>query len=105
MTNRGLRLVAPAKLTVSLRVTGRRTDGFHLIDAEMVSLALHDELTVRPHDRIELTITAPKEVVEAFETHRQLVMGETLAVEATASVQGTEPVIRVGPIAAATRPD
>ncbi|HET6951445.1 MAG TPA: 4-(cytidine 5'-diphospho)-2-C-methyl-D-erythritol kinase [Acidimicrobiales bacterium] len=41
-------LLAPAKLTVSLRVTGRRDDGYHLIDAEMVSLDLADELTFRP---------------------------------------------------------
>jgi 4-diphosphocytidyl-2-C-methyl-D-erythritol kinase len=39
-------LVAPAKLTLSLRVTGVRPDGFHLIDAEMVSLDLADELEV-----------------------------------------------------------
>jgi len=38
-------LTAPAKLTVSLRVTGVRVDGYHLIDAEMVSLDLADELT------------------------------------------------------------
>jgi 4-diphosphocytidyl-2-C-methyl-D-erythritol kinase len=39
-------LLAPAKLTVSLRVTGIRDDGYHLIDAEMVSLDLADELTI-----------------------------------------------------------
>lgn len=38
-------LLAPAKLTVSLRLTGLRDDGFHLIDAEMVSLDLADRLT------------------------------------------------------------
>ena len=36
---------APAKLTLSLRMTGVRSDGFHLIDAEMVSLDLADTLT------------------------------------------------------------
>lgn len=41
-----VRLLAPAKLTVSLRVTGVRDDGYHLIDAEMVSLDLCDELTI-----------------------------------------------------------
>ena len=35
-------LRAHAKLTLSLRVTGVRDDGYHLIDAEMVSLELHD---------------------------------------------------------------
>jgi 4-diphosphocytidyl-2-C-methyl-D-erythritol kinase len=39
-------LVAPAKLTVSLRVLGVRDDGLHLIEAEMVSLDLADRLEV-----------------------------------------------------------
>lgn len=41
-------LVAPAKLTLSLRVTGVRPDGFHLIDAEMVTLDLFDHLRIDP---------------------------------------------------------
>ena len=36
---------ALAKLTVSLRITGVRDDGYHLIDAEMVTVDLADELT------------------------------------------------------------
>lgn len=39
---------APAKLTLSLRVTGVRADGYHTIDAEMVSLDLHDEIEIIP---------------------------------------------------------
>lgn len=39
-------LSAPAKLTVSLRLTGLRDDGMHLIDAEMVSVDLYDTLVV-----------------------------------------------------------
>lgn len=38
-------VLAPAKLTVSLRVVGVRPDGYHLLDAEFVSLDLADELT------------------------------------------------------------
>jgi 4-diphosphocytidyl-2-C-methyl-D-erythritol kinase len=41
-------LRAHAKLTLSLRVTGVRGDGYHLIDAEMVSLDLADRLEVDP---------------------------------------------------------
>jgi 4-diphosphocytidyl-2-C-methyl-D-erythritol kinase len=41
-------LRAPAKLTLSLRITGVRPDGYHLIDAEMVSLDLCDEITIEP---------------------------------------------------------
>ena len=39
---------APAKLTLSLRITGVREDGYHLIDAEMVTLDWHDTLTIDP---------------------------------------------------------
>ncbi|HLI45183.1 MAG TPA: 4-(cytidine 5'-diphospho)-2-C-methyl-D-erythritol kinase [Acidimicrobiales bacterium] len=38
------RLHAPAKLTLSLAITGRRPDGYHLLEAEMVSLDLCDVL-------------------------------------------------------------
>ncbi|MGI8791698.1 MAG: 4-(cytidine 5'-diphospho)-2-C-methyl-D-erythritol kinase [Acidimicrobiales bacterium] len=41
-----MRVPANAKLTLSLRITGQRDDGFHLIDAEMVSLDLADELEI-----------------------------------------------------------
>lgn len=41
-------LRAPAKLTLSLSVTGVRPDGLHLILAEMVTLDLHDTLEVTP---------------------------------------------------------
>ncbi len=40
-------MLAPAKLTVSLRVTGVRPDGYHELDAEMVTLDLADELVLR----------------------------------------------------------
>lgn len=40
------RVVAPAKLTLSLRIVGLRNDGYHLIEAEMVSLSLHDILDI-----------------------------------------------------------
>lgn len=39
---------ALAKLTLSLRVTGVRPDGSHLLEAEMVTLDLADELTISP---------------------------------------------------------
>jgi 4-diphosphocytidyl-2-C-methyl-D-erythritol kinase len=45
---------APAKLTVSLRVAGRRDDGFHLLDAEMVTIDLVDTLTFTDGDGLEI---------------------------------------------------
>lgn len=48
------RILAPAKLTASLQVVGRREDGFHLLDAEMVSLDLADELEIGPGEGLEV---------------------------------------------------
>ncbi len=48
ITIQPITIQASAKLTLSLRITGVRPDGYHLIDAEMVSLALADTLTIDP---------------------------------------------------------
>lgn len=49
-------VAAPAKLTLSLRIVGTRSDGFHLIDAEMVTVSLADELRIDPDgDSLEVT--------------------------------------------------
>lgn len=54
-----VRLNAPAKLTVSLGVLGRRPDGYHDLAAEMVSIDLCDSLDIDPSgDGIEVTATA-----------------------------------------------
>jgi 4-diphosphocytidyl-2-C-methyl-D-erythritol kinase len=50
-------VLAPAKLTLSLRITGVRDDGYHLIDAEMVTLDLADELRIE--DGTGLTADGP----------------------------------------------
>src|SRR5205085_6842717 len=44
------RLAAPAKLNLSLRVVGRRPDGFHELEGVMVLLELADELRLAPGD-------------------------------------------------------
>jgi len=45
---------ALAKLTLSLRVTGLRDDGYHLLEAEMVTIDLADELVFSEGDRIDV---------------------------------------------------
>lgn len=47
-TGYSVALIAPAKLTLSLEITGVRDDGLHLIRSEMVSLDLHDTLELAP---------------------------------------------------------
>lgn len=49
-----VQLIAPAKLTTSLRIVGVRGDGHHLIEAEMVTLDLADELEVSESTVIEV---------------------------------------------------
>ncbi len=45
---------ALAKLTLSLRVVGVRPDGFHLLESEMVTLDLADELEITAGDGLEV---------------------------------------------------
>ena len=51
-----LELVAPAKLTLSLRITGVRSDGYHLLASEMVSLDLADTLEIGPGDGLTVVV-------------------------------------------------
>ncbi len=44
----GVTLSAPAKLTLSLEITGVRSDGLHLIQAEMVTVDLFDTIELAP---------------------------------------------------------
>jgi 4-diphosphocytidyl-2-C-methyl-D-erythritol kinase len=77
-------VAAPAKLTVSLRVTGVRADGYHLIDAEMVSLDLADALTFGPGDG--LTVLGGPPALQS-DLDRNLVRRALRAVGRTADVR------------------
>ena len=59
--------LAPAKLTISLRMVGVRPDGYHLIDAEMVSLDLADTLVFADGD--SLSIATEGTVTGALAVH------------------------------------
>jgi 4-diphosphocytidyl-2-C-methyl-D-erythritol kinase len=53
---------ALAKLTLGLRVTGTRADGYHLLDAEMVTVDLCDELVFDEGDRLDVVGTTGLDV-------------------------------------------
>ena len=59
MNDAVVRIDAPAKLTLSLRITGIRDDGYHLIDAEMISLDHGDILEITPSEHTHLTAEGP----------------------------------------------
>lgn len=54
-----VRLSACAKLNLYLHVTGRRDDGFHLVDSLIAFADLADQLEIRPADGLILTVEGP----------------------------------------------
>jgi 4-diphosphocytidyl-2-C-methyl-D-erythritol kinase len=48
-----------AKINWSLRITGKRTDGFHDLETVFQTISLHDELTFRESDSLSLTCDDP----------------------------------------------
>ena len=58
MTNR-LIVDAPAKINLNLNITGKRDDGYHLLDSVVVFAALADRLTISVADADQVIITGP----------------------------------------------
>ena len=46
-----MQVLAPAKINISLRVLGRRSDGFHEIETLIAPVSLADELTIEKQSR------------------------------------------------------
>lgn len=51
---------APAKLNLCLHVTGRRADGYHLLDSLVVFADVGDTVTASPGAGLSLTVTGPE---------------------------------------------
>jgi 4-diphosphocytidyl-2-C-methyl-D-erythritol kinase len=54
-----MRVNAYAKINWSLRITGKRADGFHDLETLFQTISLHDTLTFEASDRLELTCDDP----------------------------------------------
>ena len=56
-----VRVFAPAKINLTLHVTGRRTDGYHLLDSLVTFADVGDELLVAPgRGGLTLTVRGPE---------------------------------------------
>lgn len=51
---------APAKINLALHVTGRRPDGYHLLDSLVVFADAGDRLRVTPSEDLSLAVTGPR---------------------------------------------
>ncbi|MBL3553709.1 4-(cytidine 5'-diphospho)-2-C-methyl-D-erythritol kinase, partial [Rhodovulum sulfidophilum] len=51
---------APAKINLTLHVTGQREDGYHLLDSLVVFADIGDRLTLDPAEDISLSVTGPR---------------------------------------------
>ncbi|HJX91578.1 MAG TPA: 4-(cytidine 5'-diphospho)-2-C-methyl-D-erythritol kinase [Pyrinomonadaceae bacterium] len=56
MNESTLKLPSFAKINRTLRVLGKRPDGFHEIDSNLQTVSLHDELTFTPRDDQEIVL-------------------------------------------------
>lgn len=55
-TNNPIRIHAPAKINLTLNVTGRREDGYHLLHSLTTFSDYCDYITLFPHDEFKFTI-------------------------------------------------
>jgi 4-diphosphocytidyl-2-C-methyl-D-erythritol kinase len=52
-------VAAPAKLNLYLHITGRRADGYHLLDSLIAFADIHDTLIAEPAEELSLTVEGP----------------------------------------------
>lgn len=74
---------AHAKINWSLRITGKRSDGYHDLETVFQTISLHDTLLFRESDHLTLTCDDPSIPVD--ETN--LVLRAARAVNATAAIE------------------
>src|SRR5262245_29282776 len=82
---------APAKLNLWLSVTGRRDDGYHLLDSLVVFVDLADQVEIVPAERLDLVADGPFAVQLAGETDNLVLR----AVRALAGRAGIAPRVAI----------
>ena len=51
---------APAKINLTLHITGQRADGYHMLDSLVAFASVHDRLTIRPSRDLSLHVSGPE---------------------------------------------
>ncbi|MFM9850273.1 MAG: 4-(cytidine 5'-diphospho)-2-C-methyl-D-erythritol kinase [Hyphomicrobiaceae bacterium] len=78
---------APAKVNLSLRVLGRRPDGYHELESLVVFAAFGDRLTLHPGEAFALTMTGP---------FAAALTSDNLVATAVRRAQLADPHLRIG---------
>jgi 4-diphosphocytidyl-2-C-methyl-D-erythritol kinase len=71
-----VKIRAPAKINLSLRVVGQRRDGYHLLDTIMVPVSLYDELDIRKIGAARAKKKAPVRLIKVTCDHPLVPRGE-----------------------------
>lgn len=82
-----VRVFAPAKINLALHVTGRRADGYHLLDSVVAFADTGDWITVEPAETLSLTLTGPHAAL--LSTTDNLVLKAARALHPTLGAQIT----------------
>jgi len=77
---------APAKINLYLHVTGRRDDGYHLLDSLIVFTDFGDVISVAPADGLSLSVSGPFASKISDLGERNLVMRAAASMAAAAGV-------------------
>jgi len=81
--------LAPAKVNLFLHVTGKRPDGYHLLDSMVVFAGIADRVAVTPAEELSLAITGPFALSLAAEPDNLVLRAaRTLAAEAGVRATG-----------------
>lgn len=64
-----IKVLAPAKINLSLDVTGKRPDGYHNIETVMQAVDLYDEITITDNDSGNITISCNYDGVPCDESN------------------------------------
>ncbi len=80
---------APAKVNLTLRVLGRRADGYHEIESLVAFAGIGDRLTLAPGDTLTLTVSGPGAAQTGAET-------DNLVVKAAKALAARVPALRAG---------
>lgn len=77
-----LTVIAPAKVNLYLHVTGRRDDGYHLLDSLVVFADIADQITLAPASRFSFSIEGPYAAAFTAEDRDSGPLSRNLAVRA-----------------------